>query len=229
MKPVVVAALVAGLMITASVASAIIRPPVQSAESKPTYVLDAVIPKRFGNWQELPQAPLVVNPQTQQLLDRLYSQVLARTYVNASGYRVMLSLAYGGDQRGDLQAHKPEVCYPAQGFTLHSSQESQLATRFGSVETRQLSTSLGARKEPVTYWFTMGDTVVRSRFQQRMLELRFKLTGQIPAGLLFRVSSIDDNSSHAFEQQRVFVDDLLSVVSAHDRHRLSGLLAAAQP
>jgi EpsI family protein len=40
-------------------------------------------------------------------------------YVNASGYRIMLSLAYGSDQRGALQAHKPEVRYPAQGFTLH--------------------------------------------------------------------------------------------------------------
>ena len=60
----------------------------------------------------------MVNPQTQELLDKLYSEVLTRVYVNASGYRIMRSLAYGFDQRGAMQAHMPEVCYPAQGFIL---------------------------------------------------------------------------------------------------------------
>jgi len=51
-------------------------------------------------------------------LDKLYSQILNRVYVNATGYRIMLLLAYGSDQHGSLQADKPEVCYPAQGFAL---------------------------------------------------------------------------------------------------------------
>jgi EpsI family protein len=55
---------------------------------------------------------------TQKLRDELYSQFLNRVYVNATGYRIMLLLAYGSDQHGSLQADKPEVCYPAQGFAL---------------------------------------------------------------------------------------------------------------
>jgi hypothetical protein len=75
-------------------------------------VLESAVPKSFGEWKELPdQGTQVVNPQTKALLDKLYSQTLSRTYVNKDGYRIMLSLAYGDDQRGGLQAHRPEVCY----------------------------------------------------------------------------------------------------------------------
>ena len=138
------------------------------------------MPRSFGTWRELPaQKVQVINPQTKALLDKLYSQTLSRTYVNSEGYRIMLSMAYGDDQRGALQAHKPEVCYPAQGFTLHSNSPSQLITPYGAIATRQLSTSLGPRREPITYWFTVGNTAIRSKFQRRMLELKMGLTGQI--------------------------------------------------
>lgn len=215
--------LLVGLMILASVLGVVLRPPAQLPSTKPTYLLESMVPKTIGDWREFPQGALVVNPQTQQLLDRLYNETLTRTYVNNAGYRIMLSLAYGGDQRGELQAHKPEVCYPAQGFALHSNEAAQLATRFGSIDVRQLKTSLGPRHEPVTYWFTMNETVVQTRFQQRLQELRFKLTGQIPNGLLFRVSSIDDSPGRAFEQHRAFVDALLTAIPAQHRQRLSGL------
>jgi len=225
-----VAALLACLMAAASVAGIAARPSRKTASTAPKVVLETVVPREFGAWRELPNpGALVVNPQTQQLLDKLYSQVLTRTYANASGYRVMLSLAYGDDQRGGLQAHKPEVCYPAQGFALHSNAEAQIATPFGSIEGRHLSTSLGPRKEPVTYWFTMGDTVVRSKLQQRLLEVRFGLAGQVPDGLLFRVSSIDDDPAHAFAQHQAFANDLLSAVSSRDRARLSGLAGTPAP
>ena len=94
----------------------------------------------------------------------------------------MLSLAYGDDQRSDLTAHKPEVCYPAQGFQLHSNSEDELTTPFGRIAVRRLNTSLGARREPVTYWFTVGDRAIRSKFDQRIVEVRLGLTGQIPDG-----------------------------------------------
>ncbi len=230
MKPLKLAFLMACLMASASVVGIAVRPPAKALSITPKYVLETAVPRTFGNWRELPfQGAQVVNPQTQELINKLYSQVLTRTYVNADGYRIMLSLAYGDDQRGSLQAHKPEVCYPAQGFTLHSTAASQIVTPYGSIDAQQLVTSLGPRKEPVTYWFTMGETAVRNKLQHRLIELRFALTGQVPDGLLFRVSSIDDNTARAFEQQQAFASDLLAAVSTRDRTRLSGLVAPAAP
>jgi hypothetical protein len=60
------------------------------------------------------------------------------------------------------------------------------------------------------------------------MEFRLAFTGQIPDGLLFRVSSIDKDAKRAFEMQQRFVDDLLRAVPADTRRQLSGI-APAQP
>ncbi len=222
-----VSIVLAGLMALAAVGGIAARPASKPVGSPPKYILEDTVPRQFGDWRMLPAAGnQVVNPQTQQLLDKLYSQIVTRTYVNSQGYHVMLALAYGDDQRGDLQAHKPEVCYPAQGFKMVSNEPARVATPFGTIAGRRLNTSLGARQEPITYWFTMGDQAVMSKFEQRMVEIRLGLTGQVPDGLLFRVSSIDDSPQRAFRMHEAFVADLLKTVPPRDRTRLSGLGAA---
>lgn len=212
------------LMCSASVIATWGQPAPASERRAPSIQLETAVPRQFAGWRLDPsQVTQVVNPQTQQLLDKLYGQVLARTYVNDRGYRVMLSLAYGSDQRGALQAHKPEVCYVAQGFSLLSNDTSDIGTSFGPIMGRRLSTQLGSRHEPITYWFALGDQAVRTRFERRVAEVRVGLTGQIPDGLLFRVSSIDVNPARAYAEHDRFVNDLLASVAPTDRVRLSGL------
>jgi len=53
------------------------------------------------------------------------------------------------------------------------------------------------------------------------------LTGQIPDGLLFRVSSIDPDTARAYTMQDQFIADLLKAVNDKDRKRISGLGSAA--
>jgi len=185
--------------------------------------LEPTVPRSFGDWTMTIQPAQVVNPQTQQLLDSIYSQILTRTYVHKDGYRIMLSMAYGDDQRGGLQAHRPEVCYPAQGFKVTSQADGPLATPYGEIEVRRLTTVLKSRREPVTYWLTVGDQVIRSKLDKRLAEIRLAFTGQIPDGLLFRVSSIDEDPARAFAMQQRFAADLMSAVSASERRKLSGL------
>ena len=169
------------------------------------------------------QSGQLVNPETEQLLKTLYSQLLSRTYVNKQGYRIMLSAAYGDDQRGGLQAHRPEVCYPAQGFTVNSLQDVAMPTSFGNIDVRRLTTTKGPRDEPVTYWLTVGDHVIRNKVDKRLMEFRLALTGQIPDGLLFRISSIDKEPGRAFTMQQQFVADLMGAVPTETRRQLSGL------
>jgi EpsI family protein len=222
------AIILTGLMAFTAVGGIAARPSARSEPGRPRYVLENVVPRQFGEWRELPaETAQVVNPQTKELLDKLYSQILSRTYINSQGYRIMLSIAYGDDQRGDLQAHKPEVCYPAQGFTLNSKVDTLLGTPFGPIDARRLDTNMGRRREPVTYWFTMGDQAVKSTWQRRLVEVRLGLTGQVPDGLLFRVSSIDPEISRAFAAHDAFVADLLKALPPLDRKRLSGLESPA--
>ncbi len=219
-----IAFLIAALMCAASVGAMVARPTAKLADERPPVSLETMIPKEFGDWREEPQRFVqVINPQTQELLDKIYTEILSRSYVNSSGYRVMLSLAYGSDQRGSLQAHKPEVCYPAQGFILEKNVTGQAVTPFGEIPVRRLATRLGTRMEPVTYWFTVGDQVVRGSTQKRLVDLRFGLTGRIPDGLLFRISSIDADAPKAYAIQDQFTIQLLQAVAPAERKRLSGL------
>src|SRR3954463_10801488 len=218
------AIVISALMIMASIGAVVARPTIKAADEEPPISLEQMIPKSFGDWQEEPQRfAQVVNPQTQELLDKLYSQILSRVYVNKDGYKIMLSLAYGTNQRGSLQAHKPEVCYPAQGFTIDKEVSGQFASPFGAVPVKRLSSHLGVRYEPVTYWFTVGDQAIQSGTQKRLVELRFGLTGRIPDGLLYRVSSIDRDEARAYKLQDQFTTQLLEAVTPADRRRLSGL------
>jgi EpsI family protein len=216
--------LIAALMFAASVGAIVARPTAKLTDAEPAVSLEAMIPKQFGDWREEIQRNVqVVNPQTQELLDKLYSQILNRTYVNPSGYRIMLSIAYGSDQKGSLQAHKPEVCYPAQGFVLKKNEAGLLVTAFGEIPVRRLFTVLGPREEPVTYWFTVGDKAVQGTTQKRLQDLKYGLTGRIPDGMLFRVSSIDPDQTRANRVQDQFVSQLLQAVTPAERKRLSGL------
>jgi EpsI family protein len=221
------ALVLAALMCGAAVAGIAGRPGTKAADRGNAIVLETAVPKQFGDWHELAdQSGQVVNPQTKELLDKLYSQVLTRTYVNPQGYRIMLSMAYGDDQRGGLQAHRPEICYPAQGFKLGKVEDGALPTSFGNIEVRRLTTVLGPREEPVTYWLTVGDRVIKNKFEKRMEEIRLGLTGQIPDGLLFRVSSIDKDAARAFSMQQKFTADMMASVPVETRRQLSGLAPA---
>lgn len=215
-------------MLAAAVAGMMVRLSPTAPGQRPSFSLEETVPRQFGDWHEQVSGRVeVINPQTKQLIDKLYSQTLSRVYVNSKGQQIMLSLAYGGDQRGELQAHKPEVCYPAQGFNVLSNETAMITTPDGVIEGRHLETLQGTRREPVSYWFTFGDTAVAGKFERRMVEIRLGLTGQVPDGLLFRVSSIDPVSRRAFQIHQDFVSALLSAVPAEARARLSGLVPRA--
>lgn len=188
--------------------------------------LESIIPGAFGDWVWLP-AGLggVVNPQQDALSRRIYSQTLTRLYRHVKTDQVMmLSVVYGADQRDDLQVHYPEVCYPAQGFQVSSNIKTSIPTSWGALAVRRMETRLNAdRSEPVTYWAMLGEHVVLGGMQKKMTEIRMSWSGRRADGLLFRVSSIDELSQRAFSSQTSFITDLLGVLPADVRHRLSGL------
>ena len=137
----------------------------------------------------------------------------------------MLSMARSGNQIGIQQAHIPDVCYPAQGFKIGIVEEGELLTSYGTIPVTRLTATMGARQEPITYWLTMGDQVVKTKWDKRIVQIRAVLTGESPGGLLFRVSTIDRDPAHAFAIQQKFVADMMASVSPEARRKLSGLRA----
>ena len=181
------------------------------AETRPPIDLQNLLPHHFETWREVSASQhQIVNPQQAELLDTIYSQTLSRTYVNVSGQYVMISLAYGKDQRAYMAVHYPEACYPAQGFQVSSISTWKVKLPNEEIAIRRLSTSLGGgRPEAVSYWTTIGDYRSLGGLRKRLTELKYGLKGQIPDGLLFRISSIGVDQNKEFEIQERFITALL--------------------
>lgn len=217
------------LMIASAVSAKILTPTIRLADQNGKPNLEKLVPQSFGNWRLDPDQPLaVVNPVQEENLKRIYDQLLSRTYYRADGYRIMLSISYGTDQRSGvaLAVHYPEVCYPVQGFEVLTNKPGVIPTEHATIPVRRLETAQGnKRREPVTYWITLGAQRTIGGLDRRLIELQYGLKREIPDGLLFRVSSIDADSARAFEIQEQFIKEFIQYLPADGRLRLAGAKA----
>lgn len=213
------------LMVTASGLTKVMTPSQKMADTQPKFKLDSMIPAQFSDWRiDSTLVPLAVDPETQARLDAIYNQTLSRTYVNSEGQRVMLSIAYGGDQSDNMGVHYPETCYTAQGFQVIHSAPGSLGTPFGSIPVKRLYAVSGQRHEPITYWITIGNRPAHPGMEQRLTRLRYGLTGMIADGMLVRVSTIGKDESVAYAVQEQFINALLGSLDERARTRLTGTL-----
>jgi EpsI family protein len=211
------------LMLASAGLGVILRPTISIADELPPIDLTTMVPKAFGSWHEdLYVSAQIIDPQQKQMLDKIYDKTLTRTYVNTQGYRIMLSIAYGKNQSGTLQLHKPETCYPAQGFSLLSTQSGKLDLLGKPIPASRLETSLGQRFEPITYWTVVGDHVSSSMTDKRITEVRYAMRGRIPDGMLVRISSIDKNSNNAYTIQSQFANNMIEAMMPEHRIRFAG-------
>lgn len=213
------------LMLLSAALGVMLRPTISIADERPPIDLKAMVPTAFGDWvEESNVLAQVVNPQQMELLDKIYNQTLSRSYVNPQGYRIMLSIAYGKNQSGSLQLHRPEVCYPAQGFTLLATQPGSLDLLGKPISAMRVDTNLGRRHEPLTYWSVVGDFVSKGGWDKRWIEMHYALQHRIPDGMLVRVSSIEANTSNAYAMQSQFAAAMVNAIAPQNRTRFAGKL-----
>jgi EpsI family protein len=221
--------LLAGLAMLVAAGAALALKPTRAQHETPGLDLEGMIPIAFADWSIDPfMVPIVPAPDVQANLARLYDQIVSRTYVNSRGERVMLTIAYGGDQSDALKAHRQEVCYAAQGFEIRNVLHEELRLAGKTIPVTRLLAVRGARSEPVTYWFTMGDRVVLGRLERLLVQISYGLSGRIPDGLLVRVSSISTSPARAYTGHEEFAGALLAGMARGDVHRLLGSWSAAQ-
>lgn len=218
--------LASGLMLVAVAASYAMTPRLRRADVIGPTNLETLFPSSFGKWTVDKVTPnLIVDPQTLATIARTYTQTLSRTYVDGTGQRMMLSVAYGAELSDTgVGLHYPEVCYPAQGFKVISQRRTRLETPNGILKSTLLETAYGTQRyEPVTYWTMIGAHAHYGGLERKLAEVSSGLAGERADGLLVRVSSVDKDSDRAFENQRVFIADLLKNMPPKDRLRISGL------
>jgi EpsI family protein len=218
-RPVIVAALMVGSLALSTLAT----PKEKLADTRVQFQLDKSVPRQFDDWRvDDSIVPLPPSPDQQSVLNEIYDQVLSRTYVNGRGQRMMLSITYGSKQNEQLRAHRQEVCYAAQGFKISHLQHLDVNVAGGPLPATRMVATHDARIEPVTYWFTTGDTVVLSYWDRELAQFRYALSGYVPDGYLVRISSLSADPRSAFAQQLAFANALMPHLDPELRRRLVG-------
>lgn len=183
-----------------------------------------VVPTTFGDWRsEDVGDPLAINgPGT--LSAKLYNELVTRVYRNKANSReILMLLAYGGQQTDELQLHRPEVCYPAFGYTLIQNQPLILPVAAGvTLPTRQILALKDDRQESVVYWTRMGEFLPISGGEQREDRFRIAAQGIIPDGLLARFSAVGADPNDAWRELEDFIPELLKAVVPDKRQVLIG-------
>lgn len=152
--------------------------------------LDDLVPRQIGDWQFNTASGLVL-PPADQLRDKLYSQLLTRSYMREGAAPIMLLIAYSGAQDGTLQIHRPEVCYPASGFQLSSNVLHRVPLAAGSagIPARAIVAETELRREQLIYWTRLGSHFPTRWIDQHVAVTAENFAGIVPDGVLVRISS----------------------------------------
>ncbi|WP_431260910.1 exosortase C-terminal domain/associated protein EpsI [Roseateles chitinivorans] len=207
------------LMAVAAGGAWLATPRLQVVQGAPS--LDATVPKAFGDWQAVqdstPQIDVSQGVETVQ--EQPYDQTVMRTYVNSQGEQVQLALAWGERQRQDVKVHRPEVCYPAQGYAVRRIGDGTpivTAGRAEPVPTTQLLTEGrgGGGYESVRYWIRIGSQYGGDGLTARWYILNEGFRGRIPDGMLVRASQRLNRAEGAAQSQVVMEGFLRELVAA---------------
>jgi EpsI family protein len=219
------ALIVLGGATCSAAAAELLRPRMKLADQLGPIDLAHSIPERFGSWTSIGSDTVaIINPEIERVIRQKYNELLNRSYVNAAGYRLMVSVAYGGNQTDAVSVHRPEGCYPAQGFVIERVWMTDLQTPYGSMPITRVMTRFGtSRPEPVSYWVVIGNQLLRYQGEKKIVDLKYAVRNLIPDGVVFRVSSIDPDAEAALGQHDSFVRQLLPSLPLDKRPRLMGV------
>ena len=185
----------------------------------------AMVPNIVGGWT-FQQASGLVLPPEDALSDRLYDNLVTRIYTNPAGQVMMLLIAYKNFQNGVLQIHRPEICYPAGGYTLSETAAGEIPIGASApLPVNAFSATGNERDEQVLYWTRIGEAFPVRWSEQRMAVLRANLVQINPDGMLARVSMASDDMALSKPVMMKFIADLRAASPPALRRILFGPLA----
>lgn len=197
-----------GLMLAAS-GLAYARTPTSTVPPVKKGAIDASLPKNVDGWRFESSSGLVL-PPPDSLSDRLYDEIATRAYVGDNLPPVMLLIAYSNVQDGMLQVHRPETCYPVGGFALSASQIVDLNVGVARpIPCRFFTASGVSRTEQVLYWTRIGNEIPGRWIDQRMAVVRANIRGEVPDGILVRLSVIGSDAAVAIPLLQKFATSLV--------------------
>jgi EpsI family protein len=209
-------AMLAGLLMVTAAGFAVARRPNRPLHYLGKRKLSDIIPKQIGRWTFVANSGVVVPPQD-QLQSTLYSDLLTGIYSDGK-QAIMLLIAYGANQTGFLQVHRPEFCYTAAGFKLSNPREHTIELAPGaSIRAKSLDAARDGVIERLVYWTRIGNDMPLSWTEQKLTIAEDNLRRIIPDATLVRVSTIVESEQLALTSVDDFVRSLIEAVPLPQR------------
>lgn len=211
------------LLCTITFCSVLIFTPDKKMSLDTPISLEKTIPSKLGEWEQIKSVDNIIqSPEEKGYISKIYSQVINRKYTNNKNDIVMLSVAYSPDQTDNSgrQSHKPEICYPAQGFKISDTNNTIINTGNGKIIGRHLIAQQGNRSETIVYWTMIGQYSVISQKDVKIAQIKYGFDRIIPDGLIFRVSVIDSDNEVALKKIEDFLFYLDASLNVKDKDRL---------
>lgn len=179
------------------------------------------VPSDVGPWRKV-AASGVVLPPPDALRDRLYDSVVTRTYAAPDRRPIMLLLAYNNRQDGVLQVHRPEICYSVGGYSITGTQTTRMSLGSRAIPASGFTASGPNGEEEVVYFTRLGEAFPTTWAQQRLAVMRANIEGDIPDGMMMRVSQIGESSTSARQEMSAFSSEFFANAPAPLRRLLVG-------
>lgn len=211
-----------GGMLATSAAATVLTPRARET-ALPRGGLERAIPRTLGPWRFVSSSGLVLPPADENE-KRTYDAVLTRSYAHPDGGpQVMLLIAYGGGQTGILTVHRPEACYPAQGFAISGRRSVPVPIAPGrTVDGVFLSAKSDLRNEQLLYWTRIDESFPETWAAEHLAVIRANLMRRLPDGVLVRMSVISPEIDRSIKRLESFAGDLVEHVGAAGRRIMLG-------
>ena len=185
-----------------------LRQPTFASEPIDDETFSDAIPDEIAGWRSRKSADLVLPPED-DTQDALYQNLETRIYEGKDLPSIMFLLGFSSVQQNNIQVHRPEVCYPASGYPILSSEPVELTYGQSQIRGRELVAQRGELRERIIYWVRVGEAFPTGWLEQRLAMARFNLIGNVPDGLLVRASMIETPVLDSSKVLREFISGLL--------------------
>lgn len=196
--------LLVGLSLVGGAAFSYLMAPRAKAAPIPEEEFQDLIPAKVGGWTSR-NSNEVVLPAEDDLEAKLYENLETRIYEGNGLPSVMMLIAYSSVQENDVQVHRPEVCYPVAGYPILTAESAVIEFGSGKIDARELVADRGGIRERILYWVRVGDEFPVGWLEQRLIMAKKTLLTGFPDGLLFRVSTLEDDSNYTPLSLRIFM------------------------
>ena len=145
------------------------------------------------------------------------SEVVAKEFRSDLGERVLMLLIDAGN------FHHPKVCFGGSGYTVHSVEDIEAKTPFGTMKAKALFMEKGRDSSLVVYWICINGKVV-DWTRQKIDELWYTVFNKEKIGLMGRldIPCRRETVGKASETARDLIKSLSHAMPAEDAVYLFG-------